>query len=135
MTLSPWSERSLEQARLLNPAFGGTLLWSFARGYMTTAHRAQPYALSFLVAPVVLHKSTRESLPTTTRTSLVSWVGQNPRVIVGFAERARSLVPFVKEAVLFASNGGLLQMQDISRRRLESAPGAWPDSSAKPPTR
>lgn len=112
MTLAPWSERPLEQARLLNPAFVGTLLWSCARAYTTTADQPQPYALSFLVAPVVLHKSTRESLPTTTRTSLVSWVGENPRVIVGFAQRARSLVPLVKEAVLFASNGGLLQVQE-----------------------
>ncbi|MBK8262659.1 MAG: hypothetical protein IPK80_15160 [Nannocystis sp.] len=112
MTLAPWSERPLEQARLLNPAFVGTLLWSCARAYKTAADQPQPYALSFLVAPVVLHKSTRESLPITTRTSLVSWVGENPRVIVGFAERARSIVPMVKEAVLFASNGGLLQVQE-----------------------
>ncbi len=112
MTLAPWSERPSEQARLLNPAFVGTLLWSCARAYMTTAEQPQPYALSFLVAPVVLHKSTRESLPTVTRTSLVSWVGENPMVVVGLADRARSLVPLVKEAVLFACNGGLLQVQE-----------------------
>ena len=121
MTLAPWSDRPLEQARLLNPAFVGTLLWSCARAYRSTADQPQPYALSFLVAPVVLHKSTRESLPTTTRTSLVSWVGENPRVIVGFAERARSLVPLVKEAVLFASNGGLLQVHE-SRVVAEAKP-------------
>jgi len=121
MTLSPWSERPLEQARLLNPAFVGTLVWSCARAYAATANQAQPYALSFLVAPVVLHKSTRECLPTTTRTSIVSWVGENPTVIVGFAERARSLVPLVKEAVLFASNGGLLQVQE-SRVVAEARP-------------
>ncbi len=111
MTLAPWPERPIEQVRLLNPAFVGTLLWSCARAYKATADQAQPYALSFLVAPVVLHKRTRESLPTTTRTSLVSWVGENPRTVVGFAERARSLVPLVKEAVLFACIGGLLQVQ------------------------
>lgn len=121
MTLPTWSERPLEQARLLNPAFVGTLLWSCARAYTATADQPQPYALSFLVAPVVLHKNTRESLPTTTRTSLVSWIGENPRVLVGFAERARSLVPVVKEAVLFASNGGLLQVQE-SRVVAEARP-------------
>ena len=121
MTLALWSDRPLEQARLLNPAFVGTLVWSCARAYTTTADQPQPYALSFLAVPVVLHKSTRESLPTTTRTSLVSWVGENPRVIVGFAERATSLVPLVKEAVLFASNGGLLQLQE-SRVVAEARP-------------
>lgn len=121
MTLAPWPDRPIEQARLLNPAFVGTLLWSCARAYTASADDAQPYAISFLVAPVVLHKSTRESLPTTTRTSLVSWIGKNPRVVVGFAERARSLVPLVKEAVLFASNGGLLQVQE-SRVVAETRP-------------
>lgn len=121
MTLGPWSERPLEQARLLNPAFLGTLLWSCARAYTTTAKQPQPYALSFLAVPVVLHKSTRESLPTSTRTSLVSWVGENPRAVVGFAERAGSLVPLVKEAVLFASNGGLLQIRE-SRVVAEARP-------------
>lgn len=121
MTLAPWPERPIEQARLLNPAFVGTLLWSSARAYAATADQAQPYAISFLVAPIALHKSTRDSLPTTTRTSLVSWVGENPRVIVGFAERARALVPLVKEATLFASNGGLLRVYQ-SRIVAESRP-------------
>jgi hypothetical protein len=109
MTFARWPDRTSEQARLLNPAFVGTLLWSCARGYAATAEQAQPYALSFVVAPVVLHKATRESLPRTTRTSLVSWVGDNPRVVVGFAERARSLVPLVKEAVLFADRQRIAQ--------------------------
>lgn len=82
------------------------------RTYSSNTNANQPFAISFLVAPVVLHKSTRESLPTTTRTSLVAWLGENPRVLVGFAERAKSLVPLVKEALLFASNGGLLQVED-----------------------
>ena len=112
MTLALWSERPIEQARLLNPAFVGALLWSFARTYTFTAGHSQPYALSFLVVPVVLHKGTRDSLPTTTRTSLASWVCENPTYIVGFAERARTLVPLVKEAILYASNGGLLQVQE-----------------------
>ena len=112
MTLALWPERSIEQARLLNPAFVGTLLWCCARTYAANAGQVQPYALSFLVAPVVLHKSTRDCLPKTTGTSLVSWIGENPRAIVGFAQRARSLVPLVKEALIFASNGALLQVQD-----------------------
>ncbi|QTX33493.1 hypothetical protein KAR29_06420 [Aminithiophilus ramosus] len=112
MTTTPWNERPLEHARLLNPAFLGTLLWSCARAYSLEAIVNQPFALSFLVVPVVLHKSTRESLPTTTRTSLVAWLGKNPRVLVGFSERAKSLVPLVKEALLFASSGGLLRVED-----------------------
>lgn len=112
MTTTPWNERPLEHARLLNPAFLGTLLWSCARAYSLEAIVNQPFALSFLVAPVVLHKSTRELLPSTTRKSLVAWLGENPRVLVGFFPRAKSLIPLVKEALLFASNGGLLRVED-----------------------
>ena len=82
MITAPWASRSLEQARLLNPAFLGTLLWSCARGYAST------------------------------RTSFVAWLAENPRVHVGFAERATALVPLVKEAILFATNGGVLQLQE-----------------------
>ena len=112
MTIAPWSERSLEQARILNPAFLGTLVWSCARAYGAAAGENQPYAISFLMAPVILHKGTRETLPTTTRTSLVAWLSENPKLLVGFDDRARSLVPLVKEAILFASNGGLIQIRD-----------------------
>ncbi len=111
MTLTPWTERPLEHARLLNPAFLGSLLWLCAKGYASAAKEYQPYALSFLVVPVVLHKKTREVLPTTSRTSLVAWLGENPSVTVGFSERATALVPLVEEAILFAANGGLLQMK------------------------
>lgn len=109
---APWTERPLEQARLLNPAFVGTLLWGCAKAYSSAAAGNQPFAVSFLVAPAVLHKCTREILPTTTRTSMVAWLGENPRVLVGFAERAQSLVPLVKEAILFATNGRLIKLQD-----------------------
>jgi hypothetical protein len=112
MTTAPWNERPLEHARLLNPAFLSMLLWGCARGYSLEANANQPFALSFLVAPVVLHKSTRESLPTTTRTSLVGWLGENPQVLVGFFQRAKSLIPLVKEALLFASNGRLIRVED-----------------------
>ncbi len=107
-----WNERSVEQARLLNPAFLGTLLWSGAKGYASVANENQPYLISFLVPPIVLHKSTRERLPRTIRTSLVAWLGDNASVHVGFGDRATALVPLVKEAILFASNTGMIQLQD-----------------------
>ena len=112
MTNVPWVERPVEQARLLNPAFLGAILWCCARAYASAGAVNQPFALSFLVAPIVLHRSTRESLPGTTRTSLVAWLAANPKVLVGFPKRATSLVPFVKEALLFASGGGLIKVQD-----------------------
>jgi hypothetical protein len=111
MSTTPWIGRPPEQARLLNPAFIGATIWSCARGYASVDDRGLPYALAFVAVPVVLHKATREALPRTTRTSMVSWLAENPRAQVGFPDRARALVPSVKEAVLFASNG-ILMLQE-----------------------
>lgn len=121
MRLAPWSERSVESARLLNPAFLGVLLWHVAGAYASASGKPQPYPLSFLAAPIILHAGTRESLPATTRTSLVSWLGENPKAIAGFAERAVALAPLVKEAILFSSSSGLLAVQE-SRILAEARP-------------
>jgi hypothetical protein len=43
---------------------------------------------------------------------MASWLSDNTRAQVGFAERSRSLVPLVKEAILFASNGAMLSLED-----------------------
>jgi hypothetical protein len=108
MTIASWSDRPVEQARLLNPAFLAALIWSSAEGYGSIDDQGIPYPLLFVAMPVVLHKSTRESLPQSSRTSLAAWIGKNPQVHVRFGERASSLVPLVKEGVIFGTNGKLL---------------------------
>ena len=112
MSATPWVERPLEQARLLNPAFIGATIWSCAKGYTSVNDRGLPYPLVFVAVPIVLHKTTREGLPRSTRTSMPSWLAENARAHVGFADRAGALVPLVKEAVIFASNGGMLTIKD-----------------------
>lgn len=108
-----WTDRPVEHARLLNPAFLGALLWSCSKGYGTTDEEGLPYALSFVAMPLVLHKTTRELLPRSTRTSLATWLSNNTQVHVGFSERAAALVPMVKDALLFGSNGGLLEISSV----------------------
>jgi hypothetical protein len=86
------------------------LLWTCAEGYSSVAEQGIPYPLLFIAMPVVLHKSTRESLPRSARTSLAAWLGENPQVHVRFADRATSLVSLVKEGILFGANGQLLEV-------------------------
>ena len=112
MSTTPWAERPAERARLFNPAFVGATIWSCARGYESVRVGGLPYALAFVGTPIALHKATREGLPRTTRTSMASWLTENPRALVGFAERARALVPLVKEGILFASSGQMLTLDD-----------------------
>lgn len=110
MSATPWVERPPEQARLLNPAFVGATIWSCARGYASVRGPGLPFALAFVGVPIALHKATREELPRSTRTSMASWLAENPRALVGFAERALALVPVVKEGVLFGSSGQMLTL-------------------------
>jgi hypothetical protein len=110
MTIIPWTDRPIEQARLLNPAFLAALIWSCAEGYYSISQQGIPYPLSFVAMPVVLHKPTRVILPRSVRTSLAAWLGENTQVHVHFIERATSLVPTVKEGMLFGVNGQLLSL-------------------------
>jgi hypothetical protein len=119
MTIASWSDRPIEQARLLNPAFLATLIWSCVEGYCSIDQEGIPYPLLFVAMPVILHKATREGLPKTVRTSLAAWLGENAQVNFPFAERATTLVPLVKEGVLFGVNGQLLS---LSSSRIVAAP-------------
>lgn len=120
MSLVAWVDQPLEEARLLNPAFLGAIVWACTEGYGSETAKGLPYALAFVALPVVLHRPTRDTLPSGIRSSLPLWLSDNPRALVGFAERASSLVPAVKAALLFASKGGLLSIADgrlIAQRR------------------
>lgn len=123
MTIIPWSNRPIEQARLLNPAFLAALIWSCTEGYYSTNQQGIPYPLLFVAMPVVLHKSTRIILPRSISTSLAAWLAENTQVHVYFTERSTSLVPIVKEGILFGVNGHLFSLnssQILAARRPRS---------------
>ena len=103
-----WTDRPTEVAHLFNPAFCATVLGYAARGFATERAAGLPWLLTFVVLPLVLHKSTREVSPVTKRTKFHTWVERNPSIRIGFAERARSMVPHVREAIMFGSSAGLL---------------------------
>ncbi len=117
MTL--WAERSIEERHLLNPSFCSMVLWHSASGFVTTRSPAMPLALSFLVLPFVLHRTTRESLPRTTTTSLATWLAEQPLVRSRVAERAIALRPFTKEALIFGGVHGLLGLDAAGIREHE----------------
>jgi hypothetical protein len=110
MTFASWADRPVEQARLLNPAFLAALIWSCAEGYCSIIPQGIPYPLIFVAIPVVLHKSTRESLPGRINIYLPTWLGDNPQVLIHFAERAKSVMPIVKEGMIFGVNGQLISL-------------------------
>jgi Family of unknown function (DUF6521) len=103
-----WQDRPSEVANLFNPAFSATLLGYASRGFAGERSAGLPWVLSFLVVPLILHKPTREVGPKTKVTKFQTWVEKNPTILIGFAERARHMVPHVREGIMFGVSSGLL---------------------------
>lgn len=102
MSLPAWPNRPREEAHLFNPAFCAVILGEFVKEFQKAKDAPCPYVLLFCALPLSLHGKTRRLLPGTTLTSLYSWRERNPEVLVGFAERAKSLRPVVQESLRFA---------------------------------
>jgi ABC-three component (ABC-3C) system Middle Component 3 len=108
--MTSWSERSRTQAVMLNPALLATITANAALQFHTTSGNAMPWAYSFIVAPLVLHRSTREALPRTTSTNWNAWVANHPVAHAGFARRAVSLRDSVQDGIRFGLRTGILQV-------------------------
>jgi hypothetical protein len=96
-----WSKRAIEEANLFNPAFCSIVLARAARDFPKKTQRYLPFALAVLVLPIVLHQGTRNALPHSTITSLLTWVQENRHLLVEFSKRVSSLMPITREAILF----------------------------------
>lgn len=106
--MTAWTSRSPEERALLNPSYFSVILWHAATGHRTEANASLPFDTAFLVLPLVLHRETRDALPKSVVTSLPVWLDENPLVRARLAERARALVPYTKEALMFGGTRGLL---------------------------
>lgn len=95
-----WSERSIEDQSLFNPAFCAILLRTTCRGYQEGGAdgRALPMAHCFLVLPIVLNAGMRRDLPTL-RTRMTTWVNLHPEHVSEFANRSYELVSTTREAI------------------------------------
>lgn len=117
-----WAERPTEVANLLNPAFTGAALRMAVSGYFREANVGMPFELAFLVFPIALHEATRSRLPRAVSTLLHTWLQENRDVVVEFPERTRSLVPFTKEAIVFACQRRVLTVDDEGALHAGDAP-------------
>jgi hypothetical protein len=122
--MASWNNRPTEVANLLNPAFVGVLLRSAIDGYAEEVKAGMPFELLFLVPPFCLHPATAERLPRSPSvTPLHVWLQRegNRDVLLTFADRASALVPFVREALLFACERLILTVGDDGRLSRGSA--------------
>ena len=124
--MNVWNKRVPEIAYLLNPAFCSSIIYHVILEYQKKAKRGFPFTLIYLILPIILHKSTRERI--TSRTNMVVWIQRSPDVLVGFSERAKSLVPFANESVEFLlqqkilqiTNGELSVVKTLSKSKIDA---------------
>lgn len=105
--MKSWFERSPEVSYLLNPAFCARIIYGSIVSYKKECQRDFPFVLSYLVMPIVLHKETRQRIKTVTHMQV--WLQRNQELLIGYAKRAKSLVPITSEAIEF-----LLQNATVS---------------------
>ncbi|MBZ0320252.1 MAG: DUF6521 family protein [Anaerolineae bacterium] len=106
------SEEPLEITNLFNAPFSTRILRESIKGYQNEANKGMPYALVFLVLPIVLHKPLRESLPRSISTKMHVWLRENQHVHIQFPSRARNLLPITKEGIMFGMHHEVINLAD-----------------------
>lgn len=114
--MTAWTDRTIEERALLNPAFCASLIWHFASAGEGQGQRALTFMEAYLVLPIVLPRNSREALPRSTRTSLAAWMDENPFFQATLAVRSRAMVPFTKDALIFGATRQFLQVSTDSVR-------------------
>lgn len=96
-----WENRPITVANLLNPAFCGEIIRIMIKAYKSETEKALPFELTFLVLPLVLHKQSRDSLPSTTSKNFYEWLEENTMTKIHLVNKIKSLVPYTRESILF----------------------------------
>jgi hypothetical protein len=115
--VKPWNQRPFEIRNLFNPAFCGVILFRALAGYEEEDEAGMPFSLSLLVLSLCLHKDTRLVLSENSRGYLLKAIEKNPRILVGFAKRAKDLLPFALEALGFLMERGCFIVTEDGRLR------------------
>lgn len=112
MTLRP---TTMEERRLLNPAFSGVLIARAVAGYQSESQKGLPFLYSYLILPLVLHSETRNRLPSTVVTRLINWTERNTELTTHFSRRMADLALATKEGLLLITTTGLAHIVDEAR--------------------
>src|SRR5690349_10276161 len=120
--MSDWLLRPRVESTLLNPALIGMTIAYAAQGYGEGTQEPMPWPVAFLIPPMVLHRPTRESLPSDTRTHFATWVSRQPLLVAGFPRRALVMVEPTREGLRMAIraqrvvlSGGALVVTSLRR--------------------
>ena len=114
--MNNWENRPQEIAFLLNPAFCGRIIYTVVRQYNLSSKQSFPFPLVYLILPLILHKKTREKI--SSRTKLLNWIQTNPDLLIGYAQRASSLIEITNEAIEFLLQTGIIKITDNAELKI-----------------
>ncbi|MER6652799.1 three component ABC system middle component [Streptomyces sp. NPDC000971] len=113
-------------AALLNPAMVALVQASIASGYASKRGKAMVWPLLLVLPVLVLHRTTRKSLPPTVATHVSTWAGRHPDLVAGVGPRVSSTLPVLREGMrlglrhdLFRIEGGTVHASLPSTRSAE----------------
>lgn len=116
--MKPWHERPIEIRNLFNPAFCGVLLARAIKTFEAEDERGMPFSLALLVLPLSLHRQSRQSICASNKAYFLKVVEGNPELLIGFAERTRSYLPYTLEAFGVLMDRGCIHVADEGRIKL-----------------
>ncbi|KAB8140726.1 hypothetical protein F8S13_22215 [Chloroflexia bacterium SDU3-3] len=112
MTYTPWESRPTEIANLINPGFCSLLLCSAVSGYQISTGYGAPYALMYLILPIVLYPPARRNLPKNTKTLLPMWIQNHSDLQYHITSRVPVMFEYTRESLTFGLQHGVIQIQD-----------------------
>ena len=97
-----WEKRPFAIANLINPAFCAIILHASIGDFFKESNQGMPFALVFLILPMILHEPTQKALPQNIRKTLTEWFKEQPEEFGKvFMHQVRQFVPCTRESLLF----------------------------------
>lgn len=96
-----WENRPTIVANILNPAFCGEVLRITIKSYESEKKENFPFALLFIVLPILLHKNIRKSLPKTATSKFYDWLEKNDNTKLYLPNKIKNMVPYTRESIAF----------------------------------
>jgi hypothetical protein len=129
-----WSDRPSEEARNLNPAFCGEILFRTVSEYFKLRRTPFSFPLSFVVLPLVLHKPTRNMLPGRASTAFAGWIAECSPFLAEFPDRVVQLVPITRKPIGRTALPSQVTDDVAEARSAAALLGRWFGSQGSPST-
>lgn len=107
-----WENRPEITAHLINPAFCTEIMRECISSYKQEANNNFPFALTYLVLPLILNNRIRERLPKNKSNTIHAWINENEDIKIDLAKQITSFLPFTRETIMFALSQNSVEISE-----------------------